>query len=321
MSIQLTTERRENYSFIQDYLSSLSPSDKMSLSTGVIKIDETHSFYVKNTYILNEAIIHSELTQLAIHQNFGGILLLFGYSESNIKKAKSSSEESETSIEETEASVEETKSNEITYNLFIELSEGEKHDLPAKIQVIESLLWMHNHDYIHSDIYNNNIFQLGGIYVIGDFDRSVHSNNIIFKFNEITRFFKTLPSSITGQFSNLLLTIPGISQKYIKCEPSLIGFIMQSIRTQQYILTKYKNNESLLEDVNEKLAFYESLLKESNTILESPELMQQLYEEFVRAFHEITHKYDGKSGGRHRRLKKNKKTRKTRKTKKTKKTT
>ena len=171
MNIKLSDERSSNYIFIKHYLDNLTPIEKMELPTGIIQMDESHSFYVKNTTQPNEITIHNQLTNLAIEEKFGGILLLFGYSDSY------------------------SNNDELTYNLFIELSEGENsRNAEAKIEVIPSLLWMHNHNYIHNDIYNNNIFKLGSIHVIGDFDRTIHSDDTKIKITELSMFLEYIPN-------------------------------------------------------------------------------------------------------------------------------
>lgn len=283
----LSTERYNNYNFIQHYLSNLSPAEKIELPPGIIQIDETHTFYVKNTTHHNELLMHSQLTDLAIVEHFGGILLLFGYSDSYLKDEQQ------------------------TYNLFIELSDGEdSRKAQAKIEVIPSLLWMHAHNYNHGDIYNNNIFRLGSIHVIGDFDTTTHHTKI--KTSELSRFLECIPDKYTSQFNHLYITIPGDSPRlYLKGGTGIIGRLGVLIRGNERLLETHSDNKSMVEHAENNLAQYRSLLDEMETIRTSPEL----YMDFANALKHI-YAESHKTGGKRRYSKKNlKKTRKTRQNK------
>ncbi len=288
--MQLSLERQNNYIFIQNYLDSLNESEKMMFPSGVYKIDDTHSFYVKNTTILNEAVIHSKLTNIAINENVGYILLLFGHSNLH----------------------------EGSYNLFIELSEGQAdiRNMQSKISVINGLLWLHEHDYIHGDIYNNNIFHLGTEYVIADFDKSFKSNRIKDKLNEISQYFGKLSPQIIKPFSNLFFYIPGDKRPYLKYEFRLITALEQCVRTAKSVLRYIKDDQESLQNIST----CEALLVEVNTILESSELMNPLYNMYVDALYQIVntnaaHGIKKQSRKKNKKLKKLRKTRKLRKTK------
>ena len=292
MNIELSTERFNNYKFIQDYLSKLSSIEKLELSPGIIQIDESHSFYVKNTTHSNEITMHSQLTDFAINEMFGGILLLFGYSDSYVK---------------------DVNDDKVTYNLFIELSEGENsRKSEAKIEVIKPLLWMHRHNYIHGDIYNNNIFRLGSIYVIGDFDRTIYSDDTKIKSTELSMFLERIPDKYTSQFNHLFITIPGYSPRlYLKGGASVIGILLDQIRGNERLLVTHSDNKSMVEHAENKLTQYRSLLDEMETIRTSGEL----YMNFANALENI-YAESHKTGGKRRYSKKNqKKTRKTRQNK------
>lgn len=262
----LSDARMNNYRFITEYLNSLSELERRNFEEGEFHIDSHHSFYVKNNIVFNETVIHSELTAFAISENFGGILLLFGWSNSNT-----------------------VKDGHETYNLFMELSEGVIHNAKSKIHVIDSLLWMHEHDYVHLDIYNNNIFKLGDVAVIGDFDRSAHSSDIFIKFQDLSHFYAWLPKVKINLFKHLLVTIlnGGRQVQYIKCEDKLLGILATNIETERRFKEKFKDPASQIEaDAN--IATYEKILTECNTILESPRLIAKLYEEFKNAMIDIS---------------------------------
>jgi hypothetical protein len=262
----LSDARIENHRFITSYLAELSESDKRKFPEGEFHIDSKHSFYVKNNIVFNETIIHTNLTEHAISEKFGGILLLFGWSNSNI-----------------------VKDEHPTFNLFIELSEGLTHTAKSKIQVIDSLLWMHRHNYVHLDLYNNNIFRLGEDAVIGDFDRSAHSADITIKFQDLSHFYAWLPKPKIGLFKHLLITIPngGKQIQYIKCEDKLMGVLETNIQSQLRLKERYKNPEMQLE-VDKNIAMYREHLDDCNRILESPVLTRKIYKEFKNAMIDIS---------------------------------
>ena len=262
----LTDTRMDNHRFIAAYIESLSESEKNDFKEGEFHIDDTHSFYVKNNIVFNEIIIHSKLTELAIKENFGGILLLFGWSNSNT-----------------------IKDDHPTYNLFMELSEGLMHTAKSKIQVIDSLLWMHKHNYVHLDIYNNNIFKLGNHAVIGDFDRSEYSSDISIKFQDISHFYAWLPKNKITLFKNLLVSIlnGGKQVQYIKCEDKLLGILETNIQAQVRIKERFKDPESQIE-ADRNIATYQRVLQKCNDIIENPILTQKLYTEFEHAMIDIS---------------------------------
>ena len=274
---KISTERYDNYHFIQEYLSSLSQEEKKQLPPGIIQIDETHSFYVKNTWHLNEVKMHSELTKLAIEEHFGGILLLFGYSDSYLKNG------------------------EQIYNLFIELSEGEPytHDREGKlshdeqidpaplIEVIPSVLWMHAHNYVHNDLNGvasaNNVFILGSIHVIGDFDRTIYNPNNKTKMDEISEVFKKMPVAQIRKQEHLLMTIPGESnQIYLKGCDGIIKKLTDLIKENKRLFVN-SDNVSMVGDAKKKITQYKTLLDEMVTLNNSP----KLYMEFANALKQI----------------------------------
>jgi len=262
----LSAARLQNYHYITEYLKTLSETDKRGFKEGAFHIDDQHSFYVKNNIVFNETVIHSELTALAITENVGGILLLFGWSNSNT-----------------------IKDERTTYNLFIELSDGELHSPKSKIQVIEPLLWMHEHDYVHLDIYNNNIFQVGETAVIGDFDRSAHTSDPIIKFQDLTHFYGWLPKTKITLFKHLTTTIlnNGHQMQCVKCEDKLIGILERNIKTERMFKNKFKDPASQL-DADTNIAKYTAMLDECNTILTSTHLTRTLYTEFSNAMKDIS---------------------------------
>lgn len=283
--MQLSLERQNNYNFIRNYLDSLTVSEKMMFPAGLHKIDDTHSFYVKNTTILNEVIIHSDLTDIAINENVGYILLLFGHSNSH----------------------------EGSYNLFIELSEGETNvkNMQSKISVINGLLWMHEHDYVHGDIYDNNIFQLGTEYVIADFDKSGKTNQVSNKLDEVSRFFAKLADSIIQPFSELFIYTPGNKRPYLKYEPRLYNVLELCIRTAKSVLRFAKGDQESLQNIET----CEALLAEVNAVMKSTELMKQLYDKYIDALSQIAKQ--NMARGTKKSRKKNKKIRKMKKSRKT----
>ena len=262
----LSATRLQTYHYITEYLKSLSETDKRGFNEGAFHIDDQHSFYVKNNTVFNEAVVHTELTALAITENVGGILLLFGWSNSNT-----------------------VKDEHPTYNLFIELSEGELHTPKSKIQVIEPLLWMHKHDYVHLDIYNNNIFQLGDTAVIGDFDRSAHTADPIIKFQDLTHFYGWLPKTKITLFKHLTTTVlnNGHQMQCVKCEDKLLGILERNIKTERMFKNKFKDPTSQL-DADANIAKYTAMLDECNAILTSPRLTSALYIEFSNAMKDIS---------------------------------
>ena len=262
----LSDARIENHHFITAFLEGLSESEKQDFKEGEFHIDSTHSFYVKNNIVFNEIIIHSKLTELAMKERVGGILLLFGWSISST-----------------------IKDEQPSYNLFMELSEGLVHSSKSRIEVIDSLLWMHKHNYVHQDIYNNNIFKLGTDYVIGDFDRSIHTADILMKFQDLTHFYAWLPKAKIGLFKHLLVTAlnGGRQVEFIQCEDKLIGILEKNLQVQKTLKEKFKDPVSQL-DADKNIAMYQQTLDECNAILESPVLTRKKYKEFVNAMIDIS---------------------------------
>jgi len=267
--ITLSDERRHKYHFIKNFIETLSEIEKRDFQSGEFRIDEHHAFYVKNTEIFSEIAVHSELTDHSLLDNVGAILLMFTWSNSN-----NHSENSPTAS---------------TYNLFLELSEGEDTTSKSKIQVIDSLLWMHSHNYVHLDIYNNNMFKLGTIMVIADFGTSAHTDDITIKFQEISHFYDVLPKTKTSKFKNLFTTIlnGGKQVEYSKCGDKLIGILDRNIDSSIRQMDKYNHNPELRLEYERDLTTYRKISDECNTILGSPELLSGLYDEYVIALNEI----------------------------------
>lgn len=157
----------------------------------------------------------------------------------------------------------------------------------AKITAINGLLWLHQHNYIHGDIYNNNIFQLGSKYVIADFDKSFKSNNIKNKLNEISQFFGKLSKTFIEPFSDLIVRSPGNAKLYFKYEPSLTSVLNTCIRTSKSILRFAKEDEKSLQNITTCNA----LLNEIDSVMASNELMKQLYDMYVSALYQISTQY------------------------------
>ena len=261
----ITDERMQNYQFITEYLNSLSESEKRNFAEGEFHIDDQHAFYVKNNTVFDETVIHSELTRLAIEENFGGILLLFSWSDANIKNGDQS------------------------YNLFIELSEGLINTAKSRIEVIDGILWMHRHNYVHNDLYNNNIFKLGTHSVIGDFDRSKYTEDIFIKYQDITHFYAWLPKNKIKLFKHLLVTIPnkGRSVDFIIGEDKLISTLEINLISENKMKEKYKDPETQrLTTAN--IEILTAVQEQCDEIAHSHVITEQFYHQFEQAMIEIS---------------------------------
>ena len=156
----LLPERRKRYLATVKYLSRAEPAVLASMEPGLHIINDKVAFWIKQAPI-NECIVHEQLTNFAVTENFGGIILQYHYMPGG------DSYEAERPF----ALFLEPVEKEIKLMAF---SPGTKNRVSAEL--FHSLLWLHAHDFMHGDIRNNNIFLLPGSHaVIGDFDRTVHT--------------------------------------------------------------------------------------------------------------------------------------------------
>jgi len=156
----LSTARRERYEANIEYLSRIETAVLASMEPGLHTIDANVAFWIKQAPE-HECIVHKQLTKFAVTENFGGIILQYLYLAGN-----------------------ESYDEHKPFALFLEpveeiklMSCSSRTKNRVSVQLFQSLLWLHAHDFIHGDIRNNNIFLLSSDShpVIGDFDRTEHT--------------------------------------------------------------------------------------------------------------------------------------------------
>lgn len=106
--------------------------------------------FVKPTPHAHEVLLHNDISQMAVQESFGGILLCYG------------------SVPMPDG----------TFLMFLEHSDGEDK-IGTFPGVAHAFLWMLDHGIVHEDLVKNNIFKMQDIiqgkrvtiYVVGDFDR------------------------------------------------------------------------------------------------------------------------------------------------------
>ena len=140
-------------------------------------------FYAKSVR-LEEAAIHGALTDFALSENFGGIVLAFGYF---LREGQEHSEDREGGDD----------SEQGKYILLMEENEGQVEDEKQKVKVFHAVLWIHAHDYVHNDLQLGilNVFRFREengdmVYVIGDFGKTFYTNSYIKKRDELIDFTK-----------------------------------------------------------------------------------------------------------------------------------
>ena len=154
----LSTERRERYDANIRYLSRIEPAVLASMKPGLHTINANVAFWIKPAPV-HECLVHEQLTNFAVTENFGGIILQYLYLPGN-----------------------ESYNEDKPFALFLEPVEKEiklmscspRTKKRVSVELFQSLLWLHAHNFIHGDIRNNNIFLLSSDShpVIGDFDRT-----------------------------------------------------------------------------------------------------------------------------------------------------
>jgi len=235
-----------------------------NLADGVHTLPSGFRFYAKSTR-REEAAIHGALTDFALSENFGGIVLAFGYF---LREGHDHSEDRE-------------GGDDSKYILLMEAHEGQVEDERQKVKVLHALLWIHAHDYVHNDLKLGilNVFKFREengdiVYVIGDFGTTFYTVSYIKKRDELIDFtnkgkkhFTLNPEKCEKQNDDMYSER---TQRVVKCQLQVTERAIKQATSEERKAAQSRYIDHL-----------HVLLEHINIYFSMPEMSEQLYKELA----------------------------------------